>query len=156
MVWDPEDLAKYLFPNSPRKVSVISTLLKHPNLGVTAEEINKELGFETDKATTDETQRVLREIENLLEIYTRKSGVGRPTKVYKPGRLMETYHDPIFSYIIGKEREAYADFQVVAAIRCSIDPMKCPDQNCRICANDGIKTCWTGLRKKGKAKKKPH
>jgi len=91
--------------------------------------------------------------ENLLEIYTRKSGVGRPTKVYKPGRLMETYHDPIFSYIIGKEREAYADFQVVAAIRCSIDPMKCPDQNCRICANDGIKTCWTGLRKKGKAKK---
>ncbi len=26
-------------------------------------------------------------------------------------------------------------------IRCN-DPMKCPDSNCRICANAGIKTRW--------------
>lgn len=102
MVWTPEDLAKILFPHSSRRVPVISTLLKHPNAGITAEAINEELGFETDKATIDETQRVLREIEVLLEIETRKNGVGRPINIYKPGRLMETFHDPIFSHILGE------------------------------------------------------
>jgi len=30
---------------------------------------------------------------------------------------------------------------VSATIRCN-DPMKCPDSNCKICANAGIKTYW--------------
>jgi hypothetical protein len=30
---------------------------------------------------------------------------------------------------------------VDAIIRCN-DPMKCPDSNCKICANAGIKTFW--------------
>ncbi len=30
---------------------------------------------------------------------------------------------------------------VDAIIRCN-DPMKCPDPNCKICPNAGIKTCW--------------
>jgi len=123
-------------------VGVISTLWKHPNVGVTAEEINRELGFETDSATIDETQRVLRELENLLEIYTRKKGVGRPTKIYKPRLLMETYHDPIFSNILGKGHVGYADLKADIALDCTNDPMECPDQNCRICSKRGIKTCW--------------
>jgi len=149
MVWTPEDLASLLFPHGRRKVPVISTLLKHPNNGVTAEEINKELGFETDSATIDETQRVLREIESLLEISTRKSGVGRPTKIYKPGSLIETYHDPIFSFVLGKEREGYADVKIDAIIRCGNDPMKCTKPDCRICINAGIKTCWDQIAEKG-------
>jgi hypothetical protein len=149
MVWTPEDLANLLFPHGRRKVPVISTLLKHPNNGVTAEEINEELGFETNSATIDETQRVLREIENLLEISTRKKGVGRPLKIYKPGSLMDTYHDPIFSFVLGEEREGYADSKIVAAIHCNKDPMKCPDSKCRICTNGGIKTCWDRMPDKG-------
>jgi len=141
MAWTSEDLAKHLFPHSSRKVPVISTLLRHPNAGIEAEEINKELGLETDKATIDETQRVLRDIEALLEIDTRKNGVGRPTKIYKPGRLMETYHDPIFQYLLGKEREGYADYPMDTTLRCN-DPTKCPDRNCKICSNAGFKTCW--------------
>jgi len=40
---------------------------------------------------------------------------------------------------IGKVRAITSAFDTV--IRCN-DPMKCPDSNCRICANSGIKTRW--------------
>jgi hypothetical protein len=31
---------------------------------------------------------------------------------------------------------------VDAILRCNNDPMYCPDKNCKICYNAGIKTCW--------------
>lgn len=73
------------------------------------------------------------------------------------GRAPEVYHlsgaflTTLDDYLNKKEMKL--GVLMKAAFRCNNDPMKCPDQNCRICANDGIKTCWTGLRKKGKAKK---
>ena len=110
MPWGPEDFAKHLFPRSTRKMPVYATLLKHPNYGITAEEINKELGLETDDATIDETQRVLREIEDSIEKNTRKNPRGgRPQNVYKPGSLKEMYQGQIYFHVLGKERLGYAD-----------------------------------------------
>jgi hypothetical protein len=142
MAWEPEDLARFLFPHSKRKIPVIAALMKHPNIGVTAEDINKELGLETDTATIDETQRILREIKDLIEICSQKNERGRPTNVYKPGRLMDTYNDPTYKHIFEKERVGYCDYGIDIIIRCN-DPMQCHDPNCQICAKAGKKTCWT-------------
>jgi len=54
------------------------------------------------------------------------SSMGTPTRPPQFYRIIETR-----SLGIG----------VNATIRCN-DPMKCPDPNCEICANAGIKTCW--------------
>lgn len=146
MPWGPEEFANLYFPHSERKVPVYATLLKHPNWGVTAEEINEELGFETNKATIDETQRVLREIEDLIEITHRRTvKPGRPSKIYNPGYLLVNYRDAILSHTLGNGRNEHLDLKCHMALACD-DPMKCPDSNCKTCENAGIKTCWEKKR----------
>lgn len=117
MSFGPEDFAKHLFPRSTRRVPVYATLLKHPNLGITAEEINKELDLETDKATIDETQRVLREIKDCIETCRRKNPRGPPINVYKPGKLLEDYRSPLLPHTtLGKGREEYLDYHIRAYV----------------------------------------
>lgn len=142
MSFGPEEFANLYFPHSARRVPVYATLLKHPNWGATVKEINWELDFETDKETIDGTRRVLREIEDCIEICLSKNPRGPPTKVYKPGNLLNSYRDPILTHTFGKGRKEYADLKADMALGCINNPMECPDRNCRICSKSGIKTCW--------------
>lgn len=117
MAWTAEDFANFMFPNSKRKAPVLATLLKHPNCSITAEEINKELGLDIDKATIDGTQRVLREAKKIIKTRSRKNLRGPPTKEYLPGSLDETYKMPIFYNIFKEEaRTSYADCLATAIV----------------------------------------
>jgi len=137
MSWGPEDFARYYFSHFSRKATrkepVYATLLRHPLHGVTIKEINIENGWETDDPTIEETRRVLREISDLLETYTRKnsSDVGRTEIVYRPGKLLDSYRDPTLSYVLSHEfdkgREESLDPHIRAAVRCNEPPAVCPD-----------------------------
>lgn len=111
-----EDFANFIIPNSKRKAPVLATLLKHPNCSITAEGINKELGLDIDKATIDETQRVLREAKRIIKTRSRKNPRGPPTKEYLPGSLDETYTMPIFYNIFKEARTGYADCCVTTIV----------------------------------------
>jgi hypothetical protein len=142
MVYSPEDFAAYHFARFKRRAPIVADLLKHPNWGYTVDELNKSLGLESDDQTTEGTRRVLRDIEELLEICSRKKERGPPEKIYKPGRLLDSYRDPILHSILGKSREEYRDSLISCTIRCNNDPMKCPKPDCCICAANGIRTRW--------------
>ena len=141
MTWGPEEFAKHNFPRSTRKIPVYATLLKHPNCGVTAKEINEENGFKTDDATIEETRRVLREVEAIIDIELRKNPVGTQTKVYKPGHLLNSYKDPLYLHVLGKKRDGFSDYRANPILRCP-DPMHCANKECKICSKAGIRTCW--------------
>jgi hypothetical protein len=61
---------------------------------------------------------------------------GRAPEVY---HLSGTFLTMLEDYLNKKEMKL--GLLANATIRCN-DPMQCPDQKCKICANAGIKTCW--------------
>jgi uncharacterized Zn finger protein (UPF0148 family) len=61
---------------------------------------------------------------------------GRSPKVY---HLSNTFKARLENYLNKKELTLGSALRT--AIRCN-DPMECPDPNCKICANAGIKTRW--------------
>jgi hypothetical protein len=142
MVYTHEDFATHHFQHFKRRAPVVAALLKRPNWGYTAEELNETLGLETDDQTIEGTRRVLRDIDELLEICSRKKERGPPEKIYKPGKLLNSYRDPILHSVLGKCREEELDFRILCAIRCRDDPMDCSRPDCRICAANGIRTRW--------------
>lgn len=142
MVYTHEDFATFYFQRFRRRAPVVAALLKRPNWGYTAEELNETLGLKTDDQTIEGTRKVLRDIDELLEICSQKKERGPPEKIYKPGKLLDSYRDPILGNVLDKGREEYLDIRMLCAIRCRDDPMKCTRVDCRICAANGIKTCW--------------
>jgi hypothetical protein len=61
----------------------------------------------------------------------------------------ETKHKPKKIYTINEyylrdyfEKSVGMTNIIRAAIRCNKPPMECPDPSCKICAANGIKTCW--------------
>lgn len=117
MSYDPENFAKQIFPRFPLRERVCVALLKRPNWGFTAEDLNEKLDRENSETAIEGIRGVLRELgtqkqgQGLLELGKSENPRGPPTKVYKPGSLMETYQMPIFFHVLGKERRSYVDYQ---------------------------------------------
>lgn len=116
MPYGPEEFAELYYKKFPRIAPVSAALLKHPNWGFTVEELNKELGLEIDDTEVEGTRRVLRNIKDTIEIISSKNPRGPPTKIYKPGKLLEAYRHPIVSTVFGKGREEFYDYHVDCVI----------------------------------------
>jgi len=145
MVYTHEDFATLHYQRFERRAPVVAALLKRPNWGYTVKELNETLGLETDDQSIEGTRKVLRDIDELLEICSRKKGRkerGPPEKIYKPGKLLDSYRDPILYSSLSKGREEDLDIRLCCAVRCRDDPMKCSRADCKICAANGITTRW--------------
>jgi hypothetical protein len=142
MVYTHEDFATFYYQRFKRRAPVVAALLKRPNKGYTVKELNEYIELETDDQTIEGTRRVLRDIEELIEICSLKKERGPPEKIYKPGKLSDSYRAPILYSVLGREREEYLDVGIRCAVRCRDDPMKCSRADCKICAASGIETCW--------------
>jgi len=145
MSYDHEDFAKLHYKKFKLRAKVTAALLERPNWGFEVEELNEKLGREPSDIAIEGVRGVLRDLEELIEIGSRQNPRGPPTKIYKPGELLDSYRDPILPTIFGKGREEIRDIRTLAAIACANytkDPMQCTDPSCKICAANGKKTCW--------------
>jgi len=142
MSYDPETFANFYYRNSELIKNVSAALLKRPNWGFTAKDLNEALGREPNDTAIEGVRRCLRDIKATIEIISQKNPRGPPTKIYKPGKLLDAYAHPILYTGLGKEREGFLDLRIRAAVRCNKPPLECPDSSCKICAANGITTCW--------------
>jgi hypothetical protein len=144
MSYEPADFALHHYKNFKVRADVTAALLERPNCGFTVEELNEKLGREPSRTAIEGIRRVLRELGELglIAIETRGNLRGPPTKIYKPGKMLDSYRDPILSSVFGEGRVEVLDSAICCAIRCHKSPMQCPDQNCRVCAANAIETCW--------------
>jgi len=116
--YDQEDFAKHHYGDSILKVKVSAALLKRPNFGYTVEELNNELGRENNEVAIEGIRRILRIFEDLKLIETESRGNprGPPTKVYRCGKLHESYQDPILFSVFGKGREECLVYRICAFV----------------------------------------
>lgn len=117
MSYCPEDFAQLYFKDYILRQEVCAALLERPNRGFTVNELNGRLGRDNSKISVEGIRRVLRDLDDLIEIETRKNPRGPPTKIYKPGKLSVSYRDPILSSVFGKGREMRHDLSAHIALQ---------------------------------------
>jgi len=130
MSYGPEEFATFYYEDFKLRTEVTAALLKRPNWGYTVEELNDMLGRDPSETAIEGIRRVLRELGDLdlIEIASRKNPRGPPTKIYKPGKLLDSYRDPILPSVFGKGREEFQDFRLDAILVKDSEKISLPER----------------------------